>query len=55
MPINRLYDTWKRRIMELRPDQRITQCAQLCVVDGRDFSKPIGLSAPGCPASRRPG
>jgi len=25
MPTNRLYDTWKRRIMELRPEQRITQ------------------------------
>jgi hypothetical protein len=25
MPINRLYDTWKTRILELRPDQRITQ------------------------------
>jgi hypothetical protein len=25
MPINRLYDTWKTRIMELRPGQRITQ------------------------------
>ena len=25
MPTNRLYDTWKRRIMELRPGQRITQ------------------------------
>ena len=25
MPTNRLYDTWKRRILELRPDQRITQ------------------------------
>jgi hypothetical protein len=25
MPINRLYDTWNRRIMELRPGQRITQ------------------------------
>lgn len=25
MPINRLYDTWKKRIMELRPGQRITQ------------------------------
>jgi hypothetical protein len=25
MPINHLYDTWKMRIMELRPDQRITQ------------------------------
>jgi hypothetical protein len=25
MPINRLYDTWKMRIMELRPGQRITQ------------------------------
>jgi len=25
MPINRLYDTWKMRILELRPDQRITQ------------------------------
>jgi len=25
MPINQLYDTWMRRICELRPDQRITQ------------------------------
>jgi hypothetical protein len=25
MPINQLYDTWKMRIMELRPEQRITQ------------------------------
>jgi hypothetical protein len=25
MPINRLYDTWKKRICELRPGQRITQ------------------------------
>jgi len=25
MPTNRLYDTWKRRIMELRPGQRVTQ------------------------------
>jgi len=25
MPINRLYDTWKTRILELRPGQRITQ------------------------------
>jgi len=25
MPINHLYDTWIRRIRELRPDQRITQ------------------------------
>jgi hypothetical protein len=25
MPINHLYDTWKMRIMELRPGQRITQ------------------------------
>lgn len=25
MPINYLYDTWNRRIMELRPGQRITQ------------------------------
>jgi hypothetical protein len=25
MPTNHLYDTWKRRILELRPDQRITQ------------------------------
>lgn len=25
MPINRLYDTWKMRIMELQPGQRITQ------------------------------
>lgn len=25
MPINQLYDTWKKRIMELRPGQRITQ------------------------------
>src|SRR3989337_1455820 len=25
MPINQLYDTWMRRICELRPKQRITQ------------------------------
>jgi hypothetical protein len=25
MPINQLYDTWKLRIMELRPGLRITQ------------------------------
>lgn len=25
MPINKQYDTWKKRIMELRPGQRITQ------------------------------
>ena len=25
MPINRIYDTWKTRITELRPGQRITQ------------------------------
>ena len=25
MPVNQLYDTWIRRICELRPDQRITQ------------------------------
>jgi hypothetical protein len=25
MPINQLYDTWMRRICELRPGQRITQ------------------------------
>jgi hypothetical protein len=25
MPINRLYDTWIRRIRELRPGQRLTQ------------------------------
>lgn len=25
MPINELYDTWKKRICELRPNQRITQ------------------------------
>ena len=25
MPINHLYDTWNRRILELRPGQRITQ------------------------------
>jgi hypothetical protein len=25
MPANCLYDTWKRRIMEMRPSQRITQ------------------------------
>ena len=29
MPINRLYDTWKTRILELRPGQRITQFERL--------------------------
>jgi len=45
MPINRLYDTWKTRIMELRPGQRITQVrAFLWLLIGIYLSRSVCLS-----------
>lgn len=45
MPINKLYDTWKTRIMELRPGQRITQIrAFLWLLVGIYLSRSVCLS-----------
>jgi hypothetical protein len=45
MPINRLYDTWKARIMELRPGQRITQIrAFVWLLVGIYLSRSVCLS-----------
>jgi len=45
MPINRLYDTWKRRIMELRPEQRITQIRSFVwLIVGIYQSRSVNLS-----------
>jgi hypothetical protein len=45
MPINRLYHTWKARIMELRPGQRITQIrAFVWLVVGIYLSRSVCLS-----------
>jgi hypothetical protein len=45
MPINRLYDTWKTRILELRPDQRITQIrAFVWLIVGIYLSRSVCLS-----------
>ena len=45
MPINQLYDTWKTRIMELRPGQRITQVrAFVWLVIGIYLSRSVCLS-----------
>ena len=45
MPINKLYDTWKSRIMELRPGQRITQIrAFLWLLVGIYLSRSVCLS-----------
>lgn len=45
MPINKLYDTWKTRIMELRPGQRITQIrAFLWLLIGIYLSRSVCLS-----------
>lgn len=45
MPINRLYDTWKTRIMELRPGQRLTQVrAFLWLLIGIYLSRSVCLS-----------
>lgn len=45
MPINRLYDTWKARIMELRPGQRVTQVrAFVWLLVGVYLSRSVCLS-----------
>jgi hypothetical protein len=45
MPINHLYNTWKTRIMELRPDQRITQIrAFVWLMVGIYLSRSVCLS-----------
>jgi len=45
MPINHLYDTWMRRICELRPGQRITQVRGfVCLVVGIYRSRSVHLS-----------
>jgi hypothetical protein len=45
MPINRLYDTWKARITELRPGQRITQIrAFVWLLVGIYLSRSVCLS-----------
>ena len=45
MPINPLYDTWKMRIMELRPGQRITQIrAFVWLIVGIYLSRSVSMS-----------
>lgn len=45
MPINRLYDTWKARIVELRPGQRVTQVrAFVWLLVGIYLSRSVYLS-----------
>jgi hypothetical protein len=45
MPINHLYDTWKTRILELRPGQRITQIrAFVWLIVGIYLSRSVYLS-----------
>ena len=45
MPINRLYDTWKSRITELRPGQRITQIRSFVwLIVGIYLSRSVYLS-----------
>lgn len=45
MPTNRLYDTWKRRILELRPGQRITQVRNFVwLIVGIFQSRSVNLS-----------
>jgi hypothetical protein len=45
MPTNCLYDTWKRRILELRPGQRITQVRNLVwLMVGIYLSRSVSLS-----------
>ena len=49
MPINQLYDTWKTRILELRPGQRITQVrAFVWLVVGIYLSRSVCLSRIAC-------
>ena len=49
MPINQLYDTWKKRILELRPGQRITQIrAFVWLLVGIYLSRSVCLSKIAC-------
>lgn len=49
MPINQLYDTWKVRLMELRPDQRITQIrAFVWLIIGIYLSRSVCMSKVAC-------
>jgi hypothetical protein len=49
MPINHLYDTWKTRILELRPGQRVTQVrAFVWLVVGIYLSRSVCLSKIAC-------
>jgi hypothetical protein len=49
MPINRIYDIWKMRIVELRPGQRITQIrAFVWLVVGIYQSRSVCLSRVAC-------
>ena len=49
MPINQLYDTWKMRIMELRPGQRITQVrAFVWLIIGIYLSRSVCMSKVAC-------
>jgi len=49
MPINTLYDTWKMRIQELRPGQRITQIRGFVwLVIGIYLSRSVCLSRIAC-------
>lgn len=49
MPINQLYDTWKKRIMELRPGQRITQVrAFVWLLIGIYLSRAVCISKVAC-------
>ena len=42
MPANCLYDTWKRRIMELQPSQRITQVRNFVWLNVKIFQSRSG-------------
>lgn len=49
MPINQLYDTWKTRILELRPGQRITQIrAFVWLILGIYLSRSVCMSKVAC-------
>jgi hypothetical protein len=49
MPIDQLYDTWKMRIMELRPGQRITQIrAFVWLIIGIYLSRSVCMSRVAC-------
>jgi hypothetical protein len=49
MPISQLYNTWKMRIMELRPGQRITQIrAFVWLIIGINLSRSVCMSKVAC-------